>query len=69
MVGGQRGWVAEMGGCAAGWAHTLEKSGSEFAKISIHSLTLVEMCLKGVFSEVRLITCNAKITHSSDANP
>ena len=31
------GWVVEMGDCAAGWAHPLEKSGSEFVDTSIHS--------------------------------
>jgi hypothetical protein len=25
-----RGWVVEIGGCAVGWAHPLEKSGSVF---------------------------------------
>jgi hypothetical protein len=36
-VGGE-GWVAGMGGCIAGCAHPLEKSGSSIVKTSIHRL-------------------------------
>jgi hypothetical protein len=33
------GWVAEIGGCIAGWAHPREKSGSDFVDASIHRLS------------------------------
>ena len=36
----QRGWVVEMSGCIAGWAHPLEKSPAILKNTSIYCLLL-----------------------------
>jgi hypothetical protein len=46
-IEGRWGWVAETGGCVAGWAHPLEKSATGFEDTSIHRIGSRDVNLRG----------------------